>query len=88
MVFDTVVALASNHSYRRRIGDHRSPSVAVHHRGRGCVPRRPTPQPGLGHPLELLGAHDDHHPEVSLTSGDLEVGIDMVELAVVPASGR
>jgi hypothetical protein len=58
MVFDIVVALAIT-SIARCIGDHLSPGVAVYHRAGGCVPRRPTPQPGLRQPTgnrkELVG---------------------------------
>ena len=40
---------------------------------------------GAEDPLELLGGHDGHHPEASLVLSGLEIGMDMVELAVVPA---
>jgi hypothetical protein len=35
--------------------------------------------------LDLLGNHDRHHPVAALTLGLLQVGADVVELAIVPA---
>jgi hypothetical protein len=35
--------------------------------------------------LDLLGGHDRHHPVAAITLGLLQVGADVVELAVVPA---
>ena len=40
---------------------------------------------GGEHPLELLGRHDRDHPEAALPLGLLQVGADVVELAVIPA---
>ena len=39
---------------------------------------------GAEDPLELLAGHDRHDPEASLTLGRLQVGADVVELAVIP----
>ncbi len=41
---------------------------------------------GAVHPLELLGRHDGHHPELLVPLGPLEIGADVVELAVIPAA--
>ena len=35
-------------------------------------------------PLELLGGHDGHHPVAAARFGRVEIGADMVELAVIP----
>ena len=40
---------------------------------------------GAEHPLELLGGHDGDDPGATLGLGPLEVGTNVVQLAVVPA---
>src|SRR5580658_3018015 len=37
-------------------------------------------------PLELLGGDNGHHPEATVTLGPLEIGPDVIKLAVVPTS--
>ncbi len=57
--------------------------------GLGPVEPHPGCRAGLfgrgEHPLELLGGHDRHHPEPPLGLGALQVGADVVELAIIPA---
>jgi len=39
---------------------------------------------GAEHPLELLGSHDGDHPVAAGALGRFQVGLDMVQFAVVP----
>ena len=48
--------------------------------------RRPGVLGGAEHPLELLGGDDGHHPVAAGPFGSLQVGPDVIELAVIPAA--
>jgi hypothetical protein len=39
----------------------------------------------MKHLLDLLGGDNGHHPDATLLLGQVEVGADMIELAVIPA---
>src|SRR5205807_9466469 len=40
---------------------------------------------GAEHPLELLGGDDGHHAVAPIPLGPLQVGADVIKLAVIPA---